>query len=205
MGKFTIYLLLPLRISNSWFFSDLKPNNIVLSKDGGVRLIDFGHATDLQRKKLQILPKQNHHYSSPEVLKKEPAGLASDWWPFAVIIAYLYQLYVPFNGCSEEEIRKRVLAGKPNIEDVKSEAAKELIKKLLVLDPELRPKKVSDDAFFADVNSIVPFQPVNIKCKVQMPSKAAVFETNDSAVYEYLEVNTIRIPSSEYLDCIKSL
>ena len=183
----------------------MKPNNVVLSQNGGVRLIDFGHATDLQKKKLKVLPKQTAYFSSPEVWKQEPAGLPSDWFSYGVNIVYLYQLKVPFDGRSEEEIQKHVLDGKPDVEDVKDEAAKDLIKKLLVVDPELRPKKVSDDAFFADVNAIVPFQPVNIKCNVHKPSKAAVFETNDTAIYEFLEAATIRIPTAEYLDYVKSL
>ena len=185
----------------------MKTNNIVLTKDGGVRLIDFGHSLYLKDDPLSVLPSQVVYYSSPEVLKEEPAGLTSDWWPFAVIVAELYQLKMPFEGCSKETTRKLVLAGEPDIEDVKSEAVKELIKKLLVVNPELRPKKVSDDAFFADVNSIVPFQPGDIKCNVHKPSKAPEYFSNDPSFYEILEAETVRIPSAQFLtsECFKSL
>ena len=69
MGKLHVnYKLLNTRLD---FFSYLKPNNIVLTRDGHVRLIDFGLATNLNKEPMRILP-----YQIPQYLKCTH-GLAS--------------------------------------------------------------------------------------------------------------------------------
>ena len=63
-------------------FSDLKPNNIVLTDSGEVRLIDFGHSRRLNKETLQVLPPQHANQAAPDVWKGKPAGLSSDWWTY---------------------------------------------------------------------------------------------------------------------------
>ena len=189
-----------------FFFSDLKPNNIVLTADGHVRLIDFGLAKSHRFQRLQILPHQIAHYSSPEVWNEQPAGLASDWFPYGVIITYLFQLRLPFEGDNIQVIRRRAQSGQPNLDDMPSEypdSIKKFIKKLLAVEPADRLKQVSSDEFFGlngDGVTPFPFKPGKIKIPEYTSSKAPIYTTDDISFYERLEGRALRLPSSEFLE-----
>ena len=187
----------------------MKPNNIVLTRDGNVRLIGFGHSTFIRPDKSAILPSQIAQFSSPEVWKKQPASHPSDWWTYGVIIAKLYQLKVPFDGDTKEEIQKKAQSGEPDVEEVQPAAAKEFVSKLLKVNPADRPSQVSSDKLFNTLKTNAPktpFKPGTIKYNVQMPSKEAEYVTDDPTIYAKLETD-IRIPSTEFLDseCFTSL
>ena len=180
------------------FFSDLKPNNVVLTEDGQVRLIDFGLADCFRTKTLQVLHRQVAHYSAPEVFKKEPAGLASDWFPYGVIIAYLYQLKHPIEGSSPHEIQTNAQNGNLNI-DCMPQKAKEFIEKLLVVDPNARLTSVSSDEFFKTITEF-PFQPKDVKAPAIIPSGKAQSTADDPMAYSELESSAIRIPPADFFE-----
>ena len=195
------------------FFSDLKPNNIALTKDGHVRLIDFGLVTLLLDGNLEELPNQIPHYAAPEVWKKKPAGFASDWWAYGVIITYLYQLRLPFDGKTVKEIRKRADSGQPSLDQMRPQwmgNIKIFIKQLLVVDPEKRLSNVSKDKFFGvngkDVTKL-PFKPRNIKTPSVIPTGENLYFSEDQSVYEVLESSAIRIPPADFFasDYYKSI
>ena len=191
---------------NFLVFSDLKPNNIVLTKDGHVRLIDFGLARYVTNEEIRILPRQVAHYSSPEVWNKKPAGLVSDWWPYGVIIAYLYQLRLPFEGNTKDDIQKCAQSGQPFLDDMPHQQidyVKDFIKKLLVVEPADRLSKVSENEFFgSNGDRVTPlqFRPGVVKIPVVTSSREAKFDTDDPTYYEKLEGHVVRIPSQEYLE-----
>ena len=188
MGKFFYLDLISLI-----FFSDLKPNNIVLTRDGHVRLIDFGHASNLQDGNLEILPPQIAQYSSPEVWNKKPAGLVSDWWSYGVTMAYLFQLRDPF----EDNTKENAQFDHPDLSEILQKDVKDFILELLVEDPDKRLSKVSSHQFFEKITE-TPFQPGDINIPTSSPSTKAEYFTDDSLCYEILDLNVIRIPSSEF-------
>ena len=182
------------------FLSDLKPNNIVLTEDGQVRLIDFGCAENFETKKLQVLHRQVAQYSAPEVYKKEPAGLASDWFSYGAIIAYFYQLKHPFQGSSPDEIQEQIQAGKPNLEHMPQiDGVKEFIKKLLLVNPEERLTEVSSNEFFNKITEF-PFQPGHIEAPSIIPSGKAQSTADDPMAYSWLESTANKIPPAKYFE-----
>lgn len=76
-------------------YKDLKPENIVISKDGFPKLTDFGlcihefpgglPSDHFNRKKATL------HISAPEVLRKGAFSFASDYWSFG---CFVYELIV---------------------------------------------------------------------------------------------------------------
>ena len=173
-----------------------------MTKNGHVRLIDFGLTTNLQDGKLEILPRQVARYSSPEVWNKKPAGLVSDWFPYGVIIAYLFQLRHPFENNTKENAQ----FDQPNLSGILQEDIKKFISKLLEEDPEKRLSKVSSQEFFNNTTE-TPFQPDDIDIPAVTSSKDAVYFTDNPYLYEALESSVIRIPTPEYFssDYCKSI
>ena len=178
----------------------MKPNNIVFTKDGYVRLIDFGLTVKLSDKPLKKLPKQNAEYSAPEVFKGHPAGFASDRWSFGVIIALLFQLKHPFAGDTEEDIQKHAESGSPNINDVEPLEAQNLIKKCLIVDPVARIKDISSHDLFKTVKEGFPcrFKPGYYEIPETLTPMENKCVSSNPAIYEELEGDAIFIPTSEY-------
>ena len=181
----------------------MKPNNIALTKDGHVRLIDFGLAANLQDGKLQVLPSQIPQFVAPEVWNKKLAGLASDWFAYGVIIAYLYHLRLPFDGETVKEYRELIDSEKPSLDEMRPQMGdvNEFIKKLLVVDPEKRLSNVSKDEFFGingDGVTAVPFKPVNIEIPPVIPTGETQYFSENHLVCEKLESLAIRIPPTDF-------
>ena len=69
-------------------YRDLKPQNILINKDGYLKLTDFGYA-----KKLQNKPKYETHtkvgtpeYMAPEIIMNKPYSFNIDYWSFGILI-----------------------------------------------------------------------------------------------------------------------
>lgn len=82
------------------------------------------------------------YYIAPEVLNKK-YNEKCDIWSCGVILYILLSGMPPFNGQSDQEIMKKVRAGKFSFSDPAwnnvSSDAKDLITKLLTYDVEVRP------------------------------------------------------------------
>uniref|UniRef100_A0A914PNS2 Protein kinase domain-containing protein n=1 Tax=Panagrolaimus davidi TaxID=227884 RepID=A0A914PNS2_9BILA len=68
---------------------DLKLDNIALTPNGHVKLLDFGCSRDITTP--QILPEQCKDYEAPEVAAKKPSGAPSDFYAFGIVILKLLQ------------------------------------------------------------------------------------------------------------------
>lgn len=80
---------------------DLKNSNIQVTPEGEPRLLDFGIATLMQRSDLGVEPRGPRRltlrYSSPEQLRGEPLGTATDIYALGVILYGLLSDSAPFD------------------------------------------------------------------------------------------------------------
>ena len=123
---------------------DLKPENILMdgdSNDLSLKIIDWGCAKTIKKKERLHKADGTAYYIAPEVLKGD-YDEKCDIWSCGVIFYILLCGYPPFNAETDEEIFSAVLKGEfvfPEEEwNSVSEEAKNLIKKMLVLDPKKR-------------------------------------------------------------------
>ncbi|CAA7060880.1 unnamed protein product [Microthlaspi erraticum] len=81
-----------------------------------------------------------HEYLAPEIIKGEGHGAAVDWWTFGVLLYELLYGKTPFKGYDNEETLSNVVFQNLKFPDspLVSLQAKDLIRKLLVKDPESR-------------------------------------------------------------------
>ena len=130
---------------------DIKPDNILIDKNGHIKLSDFGlakvsdniHKNFINNKfnNNKLTHQKNYscvgtaYYVAPEVLNKSGYGKDIDWWSVGVIFFEMLVGYAPF--CSEEtkEVCYKVINWKKYLkipdEIVVSEEAEDLINKMI--------------------------------------------------------------------------
>lgn len=134
---------------------DLKPENILLSATKHAKLSDFGCAkqfTDMRGRSKSFCG--TPEYVCPELLTEKSAGIPSDMWSYGIM---LYQILVgklPFRGITEYHTLRAVAEDDFQLPVWFSSNAADLIKKLLVRDPEARltAEAAMQHPFFADID-----------------------------------------------------
>ncbi|XP_060640473.1 ribosomal protein S6 kinase alpha-1 isoform X1 [Anolis sagrei] len=129
---------------------DLKPSNILYVDESvnpeSIRICDFGFAKQLRADNgLLMTPCYTANFVAPEVLKRQGYDEACDIWSLGILLYTMLAGYTPFaNGPSDtpEEILTRIGGGKFSLKggnwDTVSEAAKDLVSKMLHIDPHQR-------------------------------------------------------------------
>ncbi|XP_037120617.1 death-associated protein kinase 2 isoform X1 [Syngnathus acus] len=119
---------------------DLKPENIMLSDKESphpdIKLIDFGLAHHFVPGEEYKSTSGTPQYIAPEVINSEPLGTAADMWSIGVITYILLSGMSPFQGHTDEDTLRNVLAVNYEFDthcfSTTSCTAKDFIQKLLV-------------------------------------------------------------------------
>uniref|UniRef100_A0AAY4EJI9 Ribosomal protein S6 kinase n=1 Tax=Denticeps clupeoides TaxID=299321 RepID=A0AAY4EJI9_9TELE len=129
---------------------DLKPSNILYVDETGdpesIRICDFGFAKQLRAENgLLMTPCYTANFVAPEVLKRQGYDAACDIWSLGILLYTLLAGFTPFaNGPDDtpEEILARIGSGQYALAggnwDTMSEAAKDIVSKMLHVDPHQR-------------------------------------------------------------------
>jgi calcium/calmodulin-dependent protein kinase I len=123
---------------------DLKPENLLSAEVDGheiIKIADFGFSKNFGEEKL-MTSCGSPGYVAPEVLTCESYDMSVDLWSIGVIIYILLCGYPPFYADNAPALFKKIMEvnydfDDPSWDDV-SEAAKNLIRHLLVKDPKKR-------------------------------------------------------------------
>ncbi|RVD92272.1 Serine threonine kinase [Tubulinosema ratisbonensis] len=127
-------------------YRDLKLDNVMLTKEGNVKIADFG------------LCKEKINYDTitytycgtldtiaPEVILQKGYTKDCDWWSFGVVIYELYESYPPFFGDTPGELTYSILKNEISFQNTPTDA-QDLILKLLEKDPKKRLGSGEKDA-----------------------------------------------------------
>ncbi|KAM5221081.1 cAMP-dependent protein kinase catalytic subunit PRKX [Ctenodactylus gundi] len=113
-------------------YRDLKPENILLDRDGHVKLTDFGFAKKLVDRTWTLCG--TPEYLAPEVIQSKGHGRAVDWWALGILIFEMLAGFPPFFDDNPFGIYQKILAAKIDFPRHLDFSAKDLIRKLLVVD-----------------------------------------------------------------------
>mmetsp|Transcript_14339 Transcript_14339/g.18192 ORF Transcript_14339/g.18192 Transcript_14339/m.18192 type:complete len:272 (-) Transcript_14339:52-867(-) len=122
---------------------DIKPENILLDREGNAHLCDFGHTHRLTARVETLTG--THLYNPPEVYnslhKFTFDKAAADIWSLGVLIHIIVTGNYPFAGTTEAEIQFEARIGRVYLSDLElcSSACQDLVTKMLSLDPTQRP------------------------------------------------------------------
>uniref|UniRef100_A0A3P8Y9S4 non-specific serine/threonine protein kinase n=1 Tax=Esox lucius TaxID=8010 RepID=A0A3P8Y9S4_ESOLU len=128
-------------------YRDLKLENLMLDKDGHVKITDFGLCkegiTDAATMKTFC---GTPEYLAPEVLEDNDYGRAVDWWGLGVVMYEMMCGRLPFYNQDHEKLFELILMEEIKFPRTLSSDAKSLLSGLLIKDPNKRLGGGPDDA-----------------------------------------------------------
>ncbi|MGH9775274.1 MAG: protein kinase domain-containing protein [Candidatus Acidiferrales bacterium] len=128
---------------------DIKPGNVMVNKEGTVKVVDFGIARVLETSKTQTgMLIGTFAYMSPEQYHGEHADERSDIWSFGVLLYELLSYERPFSGATPASLMHSICQEEPRllrelVPDCPSEFA-EIVQRMLRKPPADRFQTMED-------------------------------------------------------------
>ena len=119
---------------------DLKSANIFLTKKGIIKIGDLNVSKIIKRMGMASTQTGTPYFASPEIWNNQPYDYKCDVWSAGCIIYEMTSFHVPFRAGSMRELYNNIMKGiYPTIPSRYSEELRKIIKKIIVVNPELRP------------------------------------------------------------------
>ena len=118
---------------------DIKLENILMTKEYEIKIIDFGFGMYNPQNKLQTFYCGTPNYMPPEITIKKPyIGQKADLWSLGVLVYKMFCADFPFKGKNKKELYENIRIGKFNIANYTPEYAKKIIIGLIEKNPDKR-------------------------------------------------------------------
>ena len=134
-------------------YRDLKPENVLITCDGHIKLTDFGLSKELSDEVTTTFC-GTPEYVAPEVIKREPYSCAIDWWSLGVLCYELLYGTTPFTSSNRVKLFQMIMNSPPRFPEGADADAQDFIRKLLNKDPKQRAKfeDIKHHPFWGDMD-----------------------------------------------------
>lgn len=168
-------------------YRDVKLENILLDKDGHVKVADFGLCKeDITYGTTTKTFCGTPEYIAPEILEDQDYGAAVDWWGLGIVIYEMLCGRLPFYKQNHEELFMTILSETVKYPSTLSSNAVDLLKGLLEKDPAQRlgagpsdADELKDHAFFAPID----WREL-LERKIEPPFKPEVTSATDTRYFD---------------------
>ncbi|KAG6387447.1 hypothetical protein SASPL_152637 [Salvia splendens] len=123
---------------NNVVHRDLKPENLLLDGKGNLKIADFGQRNIMKDGNLLRTACGSPNYAAPEIIFGQPYGPEVDIWSCGIILYALLCGALQFDDTNIPILFKKIKAGRYSLPDQLSDGARDLIKRILVVDPTRR-------------------------------------------------------------------
>lgn len=195
---------LGLKSMGSFSHGDIKPQNIIISKDGMVKLVDFGTSRRLEDVWVFTRGQGTEEYMAPEVaLDNKRVSMKSDLYSIGVILYEMVTGEIPFRSNLERLEGKKLI--KPReINSSISVELEEIILKCLEREPDFRYH--TWDLFIKDLDKIIKSNDNTIsKLSIIPESKRINFRSDSSSPLQYLNDAKTLMLENKYSEAIKKM
>ena len=135
---------------------DLKPENLLLdSSKKEIKIVDFGLSTIYNKNQLLKTACGSPCYAAPEMIKGNfYKGINIDIWSSGIILYAMICGYLPFEDSKNDLLYEKIVKGDFDIPYYISDYGKDLIKKILCVDPDkrIRVKDIKNHPWFLLIN-----------------------------------------------------
>lgn len=131
---------------------DVKAENVMLDKYHNIRLIDFGLSNSFSNGNPNLRSQCGSiSYVSPEMIKEQRYTSSVDVWSAGVLLYWMCVGQLPFVDDNLQNVLQKIIYADPHYPSYLSQSLKDLLKKMLIKDPEHRItiEKIKEHPWFS--------------------------------------------------------
>uniref|UniRef100_A0A914IB75 non-specific serine/threonine protein kinase n=1 Tax=Globodera rostochiensis TaxID=31243 RepID=A0A914IB75_GLORO len=172
---------------NNIVYRDLKLENLLLDRDGHIKIADFG----LCKEDISFSGRTRTfcgtpEYLAPEVLEENDYGRSVDWWGVGVVMYEMMCGRLPFYSKEHERLFELILQCALRFPSRLSPEAKILLSGLLVKDPNKRLGGGPDD--YREIQATEFFRPIDwdrlYRKEIEPPFKPQLNSESDTSYFD---------------------